>query len=313
MTKVLVKALDNPASIAYERMFGRYGTNCSLGQISDEGQSWIANFDVNVPVEVRDDKRDRHKIFSINVEDVGKIRIRKEDMKVVEAPSLLTVEKKIHDHRVNLRKAVEIDLLKIAHSRFGQIDAARISLSPIYTTLTNILQQKYPGRESILRSGYMPQVQLLEELGYVKRQMDLFAPSDKLVELRRQTDSDATAIGKVLGLVLAEKFDFLVDNLRITQFLPFVRLSTTYYSEAVQFGELISVSEDSLRDSYFEYYRTASEKRLLRYAPIIDELVKVEILSYDGDFISGEQSLLAQLRDDLAGQLPQSRDMLEPV
>jgi hypothetical protein len=312
MTTILVRALDSPENVAYDRIF-RYGTNCSLKGMIDDNDFWSAEFEVHVPVEIKDEKRNKLRVFPIRVENLGKIKISKQDLKVVEAPSLLTVEKIIHDHRVNLRRAVERDLLKVAPIEFGKIDAAKNALSPIFTTLTNILEEKFPSEESILRSGYWSQIHLLEELGYVKREESRVVASDKLVDLRESTDSDATAISKVLGLVLAEKLDFLVEELRITQFLPFVRLGTTFYSEAVQFGELISVSEDSLRQSYLEYYRTASEKRLLRYAPIINELVEVGILRYDDEFISGEQAIFQQLAHDLAGQFPRPGEPYEPV
>lgn len=307
----MVKALDSPENIAYERVFARYGTNCTLKQVLDEGDFWAAEFQVHVPVQIKDEKRDKLKIFPITVDNLGKIKISKKEMQIVEAPSLITVEKIIHDHRIYLRRAVEKDLLRIAHLEFGELSAAKIALSPIHTTLTNILQQKYPSEESISRSEYWPQIHLLEELGYVTRQGSQLVASDKMVDLRAQSDSDTAAIGKVLGLVLAEKFDFLVQNLRITQLLPFVRLGTAYYSEAVQFGELISVSEGHLLGSYLEYYRTASDKRLLRYAPIIDELVQVKVLKYDDEFVTGEPVIFRQLSDDLAEQLPHSADPQE--
>jgi len=308
MATILVKSRSSPENVAYERMFNRYGTNCSLKHVVDSGDFWTGEFDIHVPVEIRDERRDRVKIFSIRVENLGKIRISKETMEVIEAPTLLSVEKTIHDHRVRLRKAVERDLMKIAHLEFSKIDAAKISLSPILTTLTNMLQEKRLGQEGIRRSGYMPQIRLLEEMGYVRWADFQLVPSDKLVQLRQQSDSDETAINKVLGLVLAEKFDFLVEELKITQLLPFVRLSATYYSEAVTFGDLISVSEDSLLDRYLEYYRTASDKRLLRYAPIISELVDVSILRYDGPLVTGEEPIFRQLSEDLAGQVPRSRE-----
>lgn len=282
-----------------------------MKQVIDEGDFWAAEFQVHVPVQIRDEKRNKLRIFPIAVDGLGTIKISKKEKKIVEAPSLLTVEKIIHDHRINLRRAVEKDLLRIAHLEFGELSAARNALSPIYTALTNILQQKYPSEDSISRSEYWPQIRLLEELGYVVRQGSLLVASEKMVDLRAQSSSDAAAISKVLGLVLADKLDFLVQSLKITQFLPFVRLGTAYYSEAVQFGELISVSENHLLTSYLEYYRTTSDKRLLRYAPIIEELVEVKVLKYDDDFVTGEPTIFRQLSDVLAEQLPHSAEPQE--
>jgi hypothetical protein len=109
----------------------------------------------------------------------------------------------------------------------------------------------------------------------------------------------------VVGIVLSQNYDYLYKTKRIIHFVPYVRASTTYYAEALQYGSLIHFTEQSLLESMRKYYRLPphlSQKARFGYPTMIRELLDAEVLCSDGDFITGRQDIfdeLSHIRDDL--------------
>jgi hypothetical protein len=109
----------------------------------------------------------------------------------------------------------------------------------------------------------------------------------------------------VIGLVLANYYYELLKDMRIAQFVPYVRASTSYYGDAVQYGKLISVSQRRLQNTAREYYRGAPMPTRVKfsYPTIIRELVDANILEYDGDYITGRENIFERLID-IRNELP---------
>jgi hypothetical protein len=118
-------------------------------------------------------------------------------------------------------------------------------------------------------------------------------------------------IDAVLGIILSEFYYDLQRRMRIFQFVPYVKASTGYYGNAIQFGKLLSVSQERLKEITREYYRgvPVTERVSYAYPTIIGELVEAKILEYDGDYITGREEIFHKLID-MRSELPISE---EPV
>jgi hypothetical protein len=102
----------------------------------------------------------------------------------------------------------------------------------------------------------------------------------------------------IIGLVLAKHYDYLYQTKRIIHFVPYVRASATYYTEAIQFGSLIRITEDRLLGSIQKYYKVPSyptPKARFGYPTTIRELLEAEILCSEGDFITGRNEIFEGL------------------
>jgi hypothetical protein len=302
-----VQKLDDPYRVAYNRILKHYGPGCYPQEAREEEAHWSVPIGVHIPSRVADEKTETERVFTFNLTHVGELLIRKSTMTIERAPSLASIGRSILQRRAEIRQAVEKDLIKVlgepeAKVRFGALKFAQTGLQPIYRTINRLLLQDYPTYWEIEDSGrhYLEQVDLVVRLGYANytnEQPPKLVPTNKLTELYSQIRDIEETTDALLGLVLANYYYELLKDMRIAQFVPYVRASTSYYGDAIQFGRLISISKRRLRDNVREYYRGAPMPTRVRFAypTIIRELVDANILEYDGDYISGKETIFEKL------------------
>lgn len=315
---VRVQRHDTPELVAYNRILKRYGTGCYPQNPQEREAHWIVPVGAYVQSKVFDEKRNLERVLTFNLENVGEIVVRKDTMTVERATRLRTLGKKIVEKRAEIREIVEKDLLRVfgkreVEIRFSELRYSFTGLQPIYRTLTRLLDKSYPSYDELLGSGphYIEQVNSIIDLNYARYTEDkILVPTNKLTELfsEEQGDLDKTC-DIVLGLILSTFYYDFRRKMRVAQFVPYVRASTTYYGKAIQFGELISVSEKRLRESVRDYYKGAPLPERVRFAyPVmIRELVNARILDYDGHYITGREVIFNQLID-VRNELPMNEE-----
>jgi hypothetical protein len=299
--------LDQPQLIAYDRILRRYGSSCYPQAVNEESDHWRIPVGVYVQSSVIDEKTEKEKIFNLNFQNVGEVLVRKSTRKIMRATSLGTLGKNITEKRASVRRIVEQDLIKILGEkelqiRFGQLRFAFAGLQPIYRTVTRLLLEDYPTYNELLNIGnhYLEQVDLLVEIGYAEytdQEPRKLVATNKMKELYWKEKNVDKTIDAVFGLVLSEYYYDLQKGRRIAQFMPYVRASTAYYGDAIQFGRLISIKEHRLKESIREYYKGAPAPPRLKYAypTLIRELVSAQILEYDNEFITGRTEIFERL------------------
>jgi hypothetical protein len=296
----------------------RYGSGCYLQDLEEAEDHWKVPFGVNVISKVLDEKTETEKILTFNFGHIGEVLVRKSTMKVMKATPLRSLGKNIQNRRVEIGRLVEQDLIKVlgdpkTRIQFSKLRHALYGLEPIHRTLIRLLQEDYPTYEEFEQIGqhYIEQTNLLVDVGYAE-----YTPSNndsaarltatnKLKELYVRQRSVEKTIDAVLGMVLSEFYYDLQKGMRIFQFIPYVKASTGYYGNAIQFGKLVGITVDHLKQITREYYRGVPITRRVNYAypTIVSELVDAEILDYDGNYITGREEIFNRLID-LRSELP---------
>jgi hypothetical protein len=307
--RLRVQELDKPQLVAYDRILKRYGQSCYPQEIEDRADHWKVPIGAYFQSKIVDEKTEREKLFTLNFQNVGEILVRKSTMRVLHATPLRTLGKNISEKKSHIRKIVEQDLIKILGQkemqiRFSQLRFAFQGLQPIYRTITRLLLEEYPSYEDLREIGthYPEQVDLLIEIGYAEYTAGdsrKLVATNKLKELYSQERNIDTTIDAIFGLVLSRFYYDLQKVRRIAQFIPYIRTSTAYYGDAVQFGSLIRIKEQRLRENVRRYYRGVPSPPRLRYAypTLIRELVDAKILNYDNEYITGREGIFDKLMD----------------
>jgi hypothetical protein len=305
--RLRVQKLDRPELVAYDRVLKHYGAACYLQKIEEREDYWKVPVGAYFQSKIVDEKTEKEQILTFNLQDVGEIMIRKSTMRVLSATPLSSLSKNILRKRAEIRQAVERDLIKLfgkpeLNFQFCKIKYGLTGLQPIYRTLSRLLLGDYPSYEQLLESGqhYLEQVDLLIKIGYAEyteNQPVRLVATNKTEELYSREKSIEKTIDAVLGLILSEFYYELQKEMRIAQFVPYVRASTAYYGDAIQFGKLISISETRLRDNVKEYYKGTPLPARVRYAypTMIRELVDAQILRYAGNYITGREDVFEEL------------------
>lgn len=305
--RLRVQKLDRPELVAYDRVLKHYGAACYLQKTEEREDHWKVPVGAYFQSKIVDEKTEKEQILTFNLQDVGEILVRKSTMRVLAATPLRSLGKSILRKRAEIRCAVEQDLIKLfgkpeLNFQFYKIKYGLTGLQPIYRTLNRLLLGDYPSYEQLSESGqhYLEQVNLLINIGYAEytesHPVRLVA-TNKTEELYSREKNIEKTIDAVLGLILSEFYYELQKGMRIAQFVPYVRASTAYYGDAIQFGKLISISETRLRGNVKEYYRGAPLRARVRYAypTMIRELVDAQILRYDGNYITGRENVFEEL------------------
>jgi hypothetical protein len=320
-----VQKLDRPELVAYDRILRRYGAGCYPQEPQEREDHWRVPIGAFLESRVVDEKTDRERILTFNLQNVGEILVKKSTMRVMEATRLRSLGRNILKKRAEISRLVEEDLIKILgkpemNIRFSELKYALTGLQPIYRTLNRLLLGDYPSYEELLSSGlhYVEQVELIVDIGYAEYKEDRpaarvrkFCATNKIKDLYSQVGDMERTIDIVLGMILSEFYYDLQKGMRVAQFVPYVRASTGYYGDAIQFGKLISISEDRLCENVKKYYRGTPLPPRVRYAypTIVRELVDAQILEYDGSYITGRSDIFEKLID-IRNELPISE---EPV
>jgi len=312
--KIEVQKLDTPYKVVFNRIMRYYGAGCFPQDTEDAGNRWKVPIGVHYPSSIVDQKTNTERIFTFHFNNIGEFLLEKSTLMVKSRPSLKNITQSIREKRKELSVKVEKDFIKIIGDpklkiRFGAMKYAHLGIQPIYRTLTRLLEtpEKYPSRSWVEQIGYEDLVNLIVDIGYAEYSEDgRLTPKNELKELFTEMKADlARTAETIIGLVLAKHYDYLYKTKRIIHFVPYVRTSTTYYAEAIQYGSLIHVTENSLLERMRKYYRITSfpsPKARFGYPTIIRELLNAEILCSKDNYITG--------RDEIFDELIHIRDKL---
>ena len=313
-----IQRLDKPELVAYHRILKRYGAGCYPQEIQEREDHWRVPIGVYLPSKVIDEKTKTTRILTFNLQNVGEILVKKSTLRVERATRLRTLTKNIAERKGEIRHMVEKDLIEVfgkpeVKLKFSSLRFSLTGLQPIYRTLHCLLLEEYPSYDYLLSIGqhYLDQVDLIVDLGYAKyAETNMLVSTNKLKELFSSEEGNIErTVDIVLGLVLSRFYYNLRKSMRVAQFVPYVRASTAYYGDAVQFGKLINISQTRLRQNVEDYYRGAPLPPRVRYAypTMVRELVNARILDYDGDYITGTEPIFEELID-IRSSLPMSEE-----
>ena len=312
--RINVQKLDTPYKVAFNRIMRYYGAGCFPQDTEESGNLWKVPIGVHYPSSIVDQKTNTERILTFHFDGIGEFLLEKSTLRIKSRPSLKEITQSVREKRKELSRKVEKDFIRIIGDprlrvRFGAMRYAHLGIQPIYRTLTRLLEtpEKYPPRGWVEQIGYEDLVNLIVDIGYAKYSEDgRLTPTNELKELCSRMGGElASTAEAIIGLVLAKHYDYLYKTRRIIHFVPYVRTSTTYYAEAIQYGSLIHVTEDSLLERMRKYYRVLSfpsPKARFGYPTIIRELLNAGILCSKDNYITGRDEIfegLIHIRDEL--------------
>ena len=315
---IRVQKLDRPELVAYDRILRRYGAGCYLQKTEELPDHWKVPFGVYVPSIMKDEKTEQQKTLTFNFGNIGEILVKKTTFGVMKSTSLRSLQRNIVLKRRQIGQLVEHDLIKVfgnkqVHIEFSRLRHALGGLEPVTRTLVRLLQEGYPTYEESAEVGshYTEQIRMLLDLGYAEYKPSIMDPNARLVATNKlngiyihEKTVDHT-IDVVLGMVLSQFYYDLQKEMRIFQLVPYVKASTGYYSNAVQFGKLLRMSESCLKNATRKFYRGVPLTKRVNYgySTIVSGLVDAKILDYDGDYITGREDIFNKLID-MRSELP---------
>jgi hypothetical protein len=309
-----VQELDTPQKVAFNKIMMYYGAGCFPQSTEDKGDFYRVPIGIHYPSSIIDEKTETEKIFTFHFKDIGEFLLKKSTLKVTSRPSIRAISDCIRERRKEVSKKVEKDLIRVMGDpnvgiKFGVFKYAQLGIQPIYRTITRLLEtpDKFPLRSWVEKIGYQDLANLIVNSGYAKyNEEQRLTPSNELhYLLDKQKGDTRKTCEAVVGIVLSQNFDYLYQTKRIIHFVPYVRASSTYYTEALQYGSLIRMSEQRLLESVRKYYRLTpqlSQKARFGYPTMIRELLDAEVLCSEDGFITGRQDIfdkLSHLREDL--------------
>jgi len=301
---LVVNKLDNPYLVAYDRILRRYGSGCMPKEPIDAGEYWRVPIEAYVPKHIIDEKTNREKILTFQLSNIGDIYVQKDTLKIINAPKIKEIRQAIIDKKAFIRNSVERDLVKVLGDpklkvKFGKMKFAFFGLQPIYRTIINLLDETYTPLDDIKKIKYFDLIELIIKLDYASISQDnKLVTTNKLDELYTLMGSSVATAEAFLGIMLANYYEYLSQTLRIIHFVPYIRVSTSYFAQAIEFGDRIRMSIDNLKLKTREYYKKMPSytiKRRYGIPTLVTELIEADVFEYEGDFIKGRGEIYDKL------------------
>jgi len=309
---VYTRKTTDPRTAAMRILLWRYGTGCLPGRITDIGKAWHVPIDVYMPVRIWNEESSQQKLVTYQLSDVGSLELAKRNLRLMNATHLGAFRKNIRLRRAEYKRSVEYDLVKAAKHRWGFGRRSLQHMEPTFRTVTNLLREIHPTKDELVGLGYMDQVQLLIDMGYAQfTSQDLLDATPKLLELQRsdvcKNDIESTAKVSV-GLMISQFYDHLTEDLRLNSFVPYIRMGTAYYSDSIDYGELIPLKRDKLKENLVEFYAGAPRVRF-GLDVTINETIATGIIHKEGELIRGDKMIFETLLE-VRKSLPVTEDVL---
>jgi len=185
-------------------------------------------------------------------------------------------------------------LLQHVHERLVHIPLVELALSPI----TEIIREIHDRNEIAVRnvaSGrgeekarryltFLEGLEMIEE-----RTQDHFVAGPSYSRNEKQFDTEETLYDAILAEVLRRGHTYLAMYLRLSQIVPFIRVSNSYFLPARAHKHLIYMDKDEFKRKYLGYYgRPKTIKKMFKH---VEAVRKVRV------FDPGEKSFIVADRD----------------
>jgi hypothetical protein len=210
-----------------------------------------------------------------------------------------TLDRAFQEYRnifLTSRFKTEGALLKTMHERLIGIPLVSTALSPIREIIRH-LHRDQRVRVSELKGGRgeakaLLYLTFLEGLDFVQRadSATTFLPGPAYYKHETDFRRPEKLYNGILAQVLQEGFQYLAQYMKLSQLVPFVRASNSYFLPARFTGRLLHMAEESFKDKFKAYYgRPHRIDRLLDY---VDQIRDVRVFDpRERDFIVGEKTV----------------------
>ncbi|MHB2036741.1 MAG: hypothetical protein ACYCPW_08380 [Nitrososphaerales archaeon] len=322
MPTIEVAELDSLEASVMKYIVYNLGVNIvpRTAEFDNEGKVWKVPLDAIVPNRVsRKDGRTR--TFMYNFDNVGVVKLEERDKNVFgisDATKAYQIDEMITKRFSDLTAEIEQEILVAGESSWGKLRWVSILLGPLYSIVTNILVRGEVPVQYIYEKDYIRWADLLIKEGFVGGEgaKSLFA-TNKLTKLQERlfdshmASTDFDVAQSVVGSVFSRRYSTIKNEMRIYAPTAYVDATKVYYTDAVQYGEIIPISEEELHKKYIRI----GMRQVLTYADfsfmtLVSELVSAKLLVRENDDIVGVPEVfknVMQLKENLMANITETR------
>lgn len=295
---VLVKPRD-VESKARHYVLWQYGPSFDIGRVERERQGYHVAIDAAYQETVRNARTSQAQTFLHRFDGISSMFLD-ESAVVKEAPSPFALKKSIIARLRARDDRVEREVIRAGKRKVGGLLSTRTMFTPLVTVIAELLAKERDVPLSKFPTRYAPQIELLRMAEYARidrlRGEDAISPTEKWASLFKQLHGEPVDFRcYLLGDILFNHYDYIVGDLQINQFMPFTRISASYYSPALRVGGLIPMEVPDLMGNYFEVHHISPARNEGRFYRYLDELTEREILMQEDNYVLGAADIFGLL------------------
>jgi hypothetical protein len=228
---------------------------------------------------------------------IADVRMAKGGKVIVSLPDRNTIADDMGRRLESIAIRSECALLETVYDRIVDIASVRLAMTPIKEIIVSIHRNNELDFKEFAQKRNKSQarryVEFLAGLDYVKRENGKLLPGKKMKESAElKSLGDRELYQKFLSEILAKGYGYIQDYLHLTQIVPYLRVSNSYFLPSHASGDLLHLSEDEIRKHYRFYYQKSKPKIKIRGQ--VNEVVEAEIFEREGDYIVGNKDIWNQ-------------------
>ena len=308
-TSISIKERKDPIALAMKYVINNLGINIRPKDafFNEEEKHFIINLNAIIPNEISPIGKAEKSIIFI-FENIGKM-IMDKDGKVIKSDYAQDIEDRIQSEFWKLHQKVEDTIKEYGKNKWGRLVPFKWFLKPIYAIVNRLIIDGELKKSRLIVEDYWKYViPLLDNdlVTYDSHNEDKLICSNLLNGLIEKCEDQITISELAVGIIVASSTDYLVNELKVSTFLPYIDFPKMYYLDALEYGEMIELSYDDLFKKYIRFSRKGDStfKKDLNFQYMITDLVSAEILTENktNNSISGVDKLFNEVikyREDI--------------
>lgn len=216
---------------------------------------------------------------------------------VVSAPDRESIAGEMEKRLELIALKSENALLDTIYDKIVEIPSVQLAMTPIKEIIMSLHREgeldvkEFAHRRD--KKTAMRYVEFLAGLDYVVRDNGRLLPGKRMKEHERMPPSDDKELYQlVLSEILEKGYGYIRDYLHLTQIVPYLRVSNSYFLPSYASGKLLFLSEEEIRKHYLFYYRKT--RPIIKIRGQINDIVDAHILEREENFVVGNEEIWKQ-------------------
>ncbi len=269
----------------------------------------ILYFNFLIPKRVYDEESNTLNTYFLILKDVGSIELQNNG-KIIDYSDENEVVINSLERYKELYKKREIFIIRILAEKLIKLPAVHITLTPLRIVLDAFYSKDFL-IDSISKNFDTKErkyIKFLLEYDYLRIDNNKYTLHNEYIKkLKNRIDVDdkKQVIDIILTDVFKNSFQYLIQDLRLTNIVPFIGIVTSFYNLALDLNKNVSLPIDYLYEEYKTNYACGINK--LKFQDKLKDLAKLDILDVNQQVIgnndvvnlllknSGYKSIQAQL------------------
>jgi hypothetical protein len=276
-------------------LFRRIGPSFYVSNLtSEDNEIYHANIGVAFPRFIIDDKLNKKYLRYIKFENIEQMNFS--TIPILQPVSSYSREKILERAYTSLYKLnleTESIMLETIYPKLTELPFVSTLLNPIFSILADVEES---GLSSL--SNYKPNQRryfdLLEQMFLIRRRDDgKYEEGNAFSQIREKVSGyhDKEVLSHVIGYAIKKGKSYLIEELKINVFSPYIKISNTYFYQTLETGELFNVAPETLRDMYVRFYPGLRYRYRSNFFQELRHLVKANIFIKERKFRRGSDEV----------------------